>query len=162
MKQFGEQSEEGIGDWAYDFAGGGERGEIAEILAKDVVSIARDASKIPLGGWGIPFAALDGASRTTYDALKKGEKPSKAFGLATTAGASEAVSASIKKSFDILVEAPQNEFAINGGEKYNQYVKEALEAGASGAGAELFALAKIYGPEVAKSIILGKIENRKG
>lgn len=86
MTHFGEQSEEGIGDRAYDAVGGGAVGEAAEILAKDVVSIARDASKIPLGGWGIPFTALDGASKTTYGALEKGESPDKALWEATKKG----------------------------------------------------------------------------
>ncbi len=159
LTHFGEQSEEGIGDWAYGIAGGGKTGEAAEILAKDGVSIMRDASKIPLGGWGIPFTALDGASGTTYDALERGEKPGKALWEASKKGALSAVA----DKFEIppIVETVLEEIILENDGEYQSKLREFQKKGMTKEDAAKKAGEATFGKTVWEEIVEKAIEKLK-
>lgn len=148
---FGEQSEDGITERVYDAVGGGRVGDIASNVTSGILSGLSDAPKYALGPLGIGLMALDAAGESTHTALKNGSDPSEAFLLSSVDGLATGMSRKIP--IDVAVKTLQNEFVLNDGKNYNAYVKEGIENGMSGAGAELAALAKIVGPEMMKEIV---------
>lgn len=80
-------TEEGIGNAAYNAAGGGTKGEIARTLAQAGLSAAQNASMLPMGGTApLVFMGSMAAGQSALDTLESGGTAQDALKVAAATG----------------------------------------------------------------------------